>query len=88
MAERRAGAIRRQIAFDAVTWHALDRRAKDRMETIKELADETFCNLLKKHRRPTTLSENVARKHPRATQTMIGSRIGAVDNRAAALLAP
>jgi len=57
MAERRHGAIRRRIAFGPVTWHALDRLAKDRMETIQELADEAFRDLLKKHRRPTTLRE-------------------------------
>jgi hypothetical protein len=57
MAERRPGAIRRRISFDPATWHALDRLAKDRMETIQELADEAFRDLLKKHRRPTTLKE-------------------------------
>jgi hypothetical protein len=49
--------MRRRIEFDAATWHALDRLAKDRMETIQELADEAFRDLLKKHRRPTTLKE-------------------------------
>jgi len=57
MAECRPGAIRRRIAFDPATWHALDRLAKDRMETIQELADEAFRDLLKKHRLPTTLRE-------------------------------
>jgi hypothetical protein len=57
MAERRPGAIRRRIAFDPATLQALDRLAKDRMETIQELADEAFRDLLKKHRRPTTLKE-------------------------------
>ena len=42
MAERRPGAIRRRIAFEPATWHALHRLAKDRMETIQELADEAF----------------------------------------------
>jgi hypothetical protein len=45
------------FVFDPATWHALDRLAKDRMETIQELADEAFRDLLKKHRRPTTLRE-------------------------------
>jgi len=49
--------IRKRIAFDVETWHALDRLAKDRMVTIQELADEAFRDLLKKHRRPTTLKE-------------------------------
>ena len=57
MGEHRPGAIRRRIAFDPATWQALDRLAKDRMETIQELADEAFRDLLKKHRRPTTLHE-------------------------------
>jgi hypothetical protein len=57
MPERRPDSTRRRIEFDAATWHALDRLAKDRMETIQELADEAFRDLLKKHRRPTTLKE-------------------------------
>ena len=47
MAERPPGAIRRRIAFDSATWNVLDRLAKDRMETIQELADEAFRDLLK-----------------------------------------
>ena len=49
--------VRRRIEFDAETWVALDRLAKDRMLTVQELADEAFRDLLKKHRRPTTLQE-------------------------------
>jgi predicted DNA-binding ribbon-helix-helix protein len=49
--------IRRRIEFDRQTWNALDRLAKDRMATVQELADEAFRDLLKKHRRPTTLKE-------------------------------
>ena len=49
--------IRRRIEFDAETWHALNLLAKDRMASIQELADEAFRELLKKHRRPTTLKE-------------------------------
>ena len=51
------GGVRRRIEFDAETFHALDRLAKDRMQTLQELADEAFRDLLKKHRRPTTLKE-------------------------------
>jgi hypothetical protein len=61
------GSVRRRIAFDAETWHALDRLAKDRMSTLQELADEAFRDLLRKHRRPTTLKEMLresARSHP------------------------
>jgi hypothetical protein len=63
----RDGDVRRRIAFDGETYVALDRLAKDRMETIQELADEAFRDLLKKHRRPTTLKEMLresARSHP------------------------
>jgi hypothetical protein len=59
--------IRKRIAFDLESWHALDRLAKDRMQTVQELADEAFRDLLKKHRRPTTLKEMLresARSHP------------------------
>ena len=50
-------ASRRRIAFEEGTYLALDRLAKDRMVTLQELADEAFRDLLKKHRRPTTLKE-------------------------------
>jgi hypothetical protein len=59
--------IRRRISFDAATFAALDRLARDRMSDIQELADEAFRDLLKKHRRPTTLKEMLresARTHP------------------------
>jgi hypothetical protein len=51
------GEVRRRIAFDGETYLALDRLAKDRMQTLQERADEAFRDLLKKHRRPTTLKE-------------------------------
>jgi len=54
---RKGDAVRRRIEFDASTWNALDRLAKDRLMTIQELAEEAFTDLLKKHRRPTTLKE-------------------------------
>lgn len=62
-----ADGVRRRIAFDADTWNALDRLAKDRMVTVQELADEAFRDLLKKHHRPTTLQEMLresVRSHP------------------------
>jgi hypothetical protein len=55
--KRQDGSVRRRVEFDAETWHALDRLARDRMSTIQELADEAFRDLQKKHRRPTTLKE-------------------------------
>jgi hypothetical protein len=51
MGTRRDGGVRRRIEFDDATFTALDRLAKDR------LAEEAFRDLLKKHRRPTTLKE-------------------------------
>jgi hypothetical protein len=65
--DRSDGSVRRRIAFDGATFVALDRLAKDRMQTLQELADEAFRDLLKKHRRPTTLKEMLresARSHP------------------------
>ena len=59
--------VRKRIAFNPETWHALDRLAKDRMETLQELAEEAFRDLLKKHRRPVTLKDMLresARSHP------------------------
>ena len=64
---RGSGGIRRRIEFDAEIWNALDRLSKDRMATVQELADEAFRDLLKKHRRPTTLNEMLRdslRSHP------------------------
>jgi hypothetical protein len=58
--------VRRRIAFDRDTWFA-DRLAKDRMASVQELADEAFRDLLKKHRRPTTLRDMLresVRSHP------------------------
>ena len=67
MGTRRDGSVRRRIEFDDETFAALDRLAKDRMQTLQELAEEAFRDLLKKHRRPTTLKEMLresARSHP------------------------
>lgn len=64
---RGSGGVRRGIEFDAETWNALDRLSKDRMATIQELAEEAFRDLLKKHRRPTTLQDMLResmRSHP------------------------
>jgi hypothetical protein len=48
-------------------WHALHQLSLDSMKSPQELADEAFRDLLKKHRRPTTLKEMLrasARSHP------------------------
>jgi hypothetical protein len=59
--------VRRRIEFDAETWHALHKLSLDSMKSLQDLADEAFRDLLKKHRRPTTLKEMLresARAHP------------------------
>jgi hypothetical protein len=49
--------VRKLVEFDADTWRAMQLLAHDRMATFQELADESFRDLLKKHRRPVTLRE-------------------------------
>jgi hypothetical protein len=65
---RDSNEIRKRIAFDMQTWHALDRLAKDRMVDLQDLAEEAFRDLLKKHRRPVTAVKDMlresARSHP------------------------
>lgn len=66
-ANQTAGSVRRRIEFDAETWHALHQLSLDSMKSLQDLADEAFRDLLKKHRRPTTLKEMLresARSHP------------------------
>jgi hypothetical protein len=61
------GSVRRRIEFDAETWHALHKLSLDSMKSLQDLADEAFRDLLKKHRRPTTLKEMLresVRSHP------------------------
>jgi hypothetical protein len=57
VAERPSGSVRKRIEFDAETWRALHRLSLDSVKSIQELAEEAFRDLLKKHRRPTTLKE-------------------------------
>jgi hypothetical protein len=66
-ANRTAGSVRKRIEFDAETWHALHQLSLDSMKSLQDLADEAFRDLLKKHRRPTSLKEMLresARSHP------------------------
>ena len=59
--------IGKRVQFDSEDWSAINMLAKDRMATIQELAEEAFRDLLKKHRRPTTLKEMLResiRSHP------------------------
>ncbi len=58
---------RKLIQFDRETLHALELLARDSMKDFQELAEEAFRDLLKKHRRPTTLKEALresARQYP------------------------
>ena len=48
---------RKIIEFDAETLRALDLLASDSMKDLQELADEAFRDLLKKHKRPSSLKE-------------------------------
>jgi hypothetical protein len=57
MPERPPGSVRRRIEFDAASWQALHRLSLDSMKSVQELAEEAFRDLLKKHRRPTTLKQ-------------------------------
>jgi hypothetical protein len=49
--------VGKRVAFDKVTWAALDLYARDSMKSFQELADEAFADLLKKHKRPTALRD-------------------------------
>ena len=64
---RPEGSVRRRIEFDAETWHVLHKLSLDSMKSLQDLADEAFRDLLKKHRRPTSLKEMLresGRAHP------------------------
>jgi hypothetical protein len=67
--ERPAGAVRRRIEFDAATWHALHKLSLDSMKSLQDLVDETFRDLLKKHRRPVTLMRCCGRVRARSRRT-------------------
>jgi len=51
----------KRVQFDDETWHALDLLAHDRMMDFRELADEAFSGLVKKHGRPTDLKQPCGR---------------------------
>jgi hypothetical protein len=75
--KRPDGSVRRRIEFDAETWHALHQLSLNSMRSVQELADEAFRDLLKKHRRPTTLKEMLresARSHPANDHHALGRK--------------
>ena len=49
--------MRKLIAFDDETWHALVQLGRDRMGDIQDLADEAFADLLAKHGVPKNLKD-------------------------------
>ena len=53
------GSTRKLIEFDPETWQAVTLLSRDSMKTLQELADEAFSDLLKKHRRPTGLKQQL-----------------------------
>lgn len=58
---------RKLIGFDPETLRALELYAKDSGQSLQDLADEAFADLLEKHQRPRTLKEALkqsARREP------------------------
>lgn len=50
---------RKLIEFDPETWQAVTLLSRDSMKTLQELAEEAFSDLLRKHRRPTGLRQQL-----------------------------
>jgi hypothetical protein len=53
--------MRKLIAFDDETMTALKQLSRNRMETLQELADEAFADLLKKRGVPVDLKDALRR---------------------------
>ena len=49
--------MRKLIAFDEDTFAKLSQLGRDRMATIRQLADEAFADVLRKHRIPIDLRD-------------------------------
>ena len=58
---------RKLIAFDEATMSALTQLSRDRGESIQDLADEAFADLLEKHGVPADLKDAL-RKSAAATK--------------------
>jgi hypothetical protein len=52
-----ADTVGKRLVFDRETWQAVDVLARDRMQTIQELTEEAFSDLLKKHGRSADFRE-------------------------------
>lgn len=48
---------RKLIGFDPETFRALELLSRDSGQSVQQLADEAFADLLTKHRRPRTLKD-------------------------------
>ncbi|MGE4063453.1 MAG: hypothetical protein AB7E79_08795 [Rhodospirillaceae bacterium] len=69
--------MRKLIEFDAETYDALVLLSRDRMNSLQELADEAFTDLLKKHGRPTSLKDALRKSlaaEPRRTNAAKGAK--------------
>jgi len=65
--QRSGPEVGRRIEVGPETWHALDALSRDEGRSLHSLAEEAFCDLLKKHRRPRSLLEALresTRQHP------------------------
>ncbi|RAI34121.1 hypothetical protein [Rhodoplanes roseus] len=49
----------KRVQFDDETWQAIALLGRDSMKDFQELADEAFADLLKKHRRPVGLKDEL-----------------------------
>jgi hypothetical protein len=59
--------VGRRIEARPETWRALDELSREADRSVHSLAQEAFTDLLKKHRRPSSLLEALresARRHP------------------------
>jgi hypothetical protein len=52
-----ADTVGKRLLFDRETWQAVEMLARDRMQTIQELTEEAFSDLLKKHGRSADFRE-------------------------------
>jgi hypothetical protein len=65
---------RKIIEFDEETLRALELLASDSMKDLQELAGEAFRDLLKKHKRPSSLKEALresTRQYPANDQAAV-----------------
>jgi len=63
--------VRKLIAFDDDTFDKLKQRARDRMGTIQELADDAFADLLKKHGIPVDLKDALRKSASLSEQSAV-----------------